>query len=363
VDPVRNPPDQISALYSGRQIRDYVLLLLTGVALYLCWLLASPFLPAIVWALALAVVAHPLQPRLERHVRTNLAALISVSAVVAVLLAPGAFVIHKVVDETSGGIAAIGWNMNSQALHAAAERYPHLAAGLAWMEERFDLNQELKRAAGTLAGQASMVVGGSIRIVTQFVLMLVTLFYFLRDRRKLLAFLSHLIPLAPNETEELFRRVSQTIYATLYGNVVVKLVQGTLGGLMFWILGLPAPALCGIAMALFATVPVVGASLIWAPAAVVLFLQGSWVKAIVLIVWGGLVVSLIDNVLYPLLVASELRFHTLGVLFSIFGGLIAFGLAGVVLGPVILASTVALLEIWRLRAGNNTREISVDFSP
>jgi predicted PurR-regulated permease PerM len=304
-----------------------------------------------------------LQARLERRMRVNLAALLSLLAVIAVLLAPGAFVIHKVIDEASSGVTLIGPNLNSTALHKAVERYPRAAGALQWVEERFDLNQELKRAAGTMAGQASQVVGGSVRIVTQFVLMLVTLFYFVRDGASLLTVLGRLIPLSPQETGELFRRVSRTIYATLYGNVVVKLVQGTLGGLMFWILGLPVPALCGIAMALFATVPVVGASLIWAPAAVVLLLQGSWVKAIVLIVWGGLVVSLIDNILYPLLVATELRFHTLGVLFSIFGGLIAFGLAGVVLGPVILASTVALLEIWRLRAENGVAAGEASISP
>jgi predicted PurR-regulated permease PerM len=148
----------------------------------------------------------------------------------------------------------------------------------------------------------------------------------------------------------LFSRVSETIHATLYGNVVVKIVQGVLGGAMFWFLDLPAPILCGIAMALCAMLPLVGTSLIWGPAAIYLLIEGSWVKAIVLAVGGSVVVSLIDNFLYPILIASELRIHTLGILLSILGGLLAFGLAGIVLGPVILASTLALLEVWRLRA-------------
>ena len=118
---------------------------------------------------------------------------------------------------------------------------------------------------------------------------------------------------------------------------------------MFWILGLPAPLLFGILMSLLAMLPVVGTSLVWGPAALVLIYQGNWIKAIILVAWGGLVISLIDNFLYPFLVATELRFHTLGVLFAVFGGLVAFGLAGVVLGPVILASTVALLEVWTQR--------------
>jgi predicted PurR-regulated permease PerM len=194
-----------------------------------------------------------------------------------------------------------------------------------------------------------------VQFVTQAAIMLVTLFYFLRDRHNLLGFIFRLAPLSSGESHELVRRVSETISATLYGNLVVKLVQGVLGGLMFWILGLPAPLLFGILMALLAMLPIVGTSLVWGPAAIVLLYQGSWVKAIVLVVWGGLVVSLIDNLLYPMLVATELRLHTLGVLFSVFGGLIAFGPAGFVLGPVILASAVALLEVWQLRTKNEIK--------
>jgi predicted PurR-regulated permease PerM len=210
-----------------------------------------------------------------------------------------------------------------------------MATAFQWLQARFDVNQELKRAAGLLAGHAPAVLSGSVQVVTQAAIMLVTLFYFLRDRRSLLGFLFRLAPLSSEESHELARRVSETISATLYGNLVVKLVQGVLGGLMFWILGLPAPLLFGMLMALLAMLPVVGTSLVWGPAAIVLLYQGSWVKAIVLIAWGGFVVSLIDN-----------------VLFAVFGGLVAFGLAGVVLGPVILASTIALLDIWQLRTKN-----------
>lgn len=102
-------------------------------------------------------------------------------------------------------------------------------------------------------------------------------------------------------------------------------------------------------MAFLALLPVVGTSLIWGPAAIWLFLQGSWIKAVVLLAWGGLVISLIDNLLYPILVAGEINFHTLGILLSVFGGLVAFGISGIVLGPVILASTLALLNLWQNR--------------
>ena len=344
-----NRSEPIAVNYSAKQVRNASFVFLTALGLYLCWLLAKPFLAAAAWALALAVVARPLHRRLERLLRPNLAALISIFVIVLILLAPGAFLIQQLADEARSGLAIAGENLNSTRLYEAAERYPSIAKALHWAQQRFDLDQEFRRAAGQLAGRASGVLGGSIRLVTNIVIMFVTLFYFLRDREKLLRLLSRLVPLSTAETDELFRRVSETIHATLYGNVIVKLVQGLLGGLMFWILGLPAPVVCGTAIALTAMIPIVGTSLIWGPAAIALLLQGSWMKAAVLILWGGLVVSLMDNLLYPILVASELRLHTLGVLFSIFGGLLAFGIAGAVLGPIILASTVALFEVWRLR--------------
>ncbi len=342
-------PQQTPGLYSGKRAPDVLLLLLTGAAFSICWVLAYPFLPAITWAFALAVMAHPLQVRLESKINTNLAASISLVAVVIILLAPGAFVVQKILEESKGVARLSAELLNSGRIHEVAEKSPMLKTLLVWIEENFDLNKELGAIVGALAGQASAVLGGSIRFVTQFTIMLVTLFYFLRDRRPLRDYVRLLLPLSPLETQELFDRVSATVHATLYGNIVVKMVQGLLGGGMFWALGLPAPVLAGLAMALFAMLPIVGTSIIWGPAVIALLVQGSYVKAIVLTLWGSLIISLLDNLLYPMLVGSELKIHTLGILFSVLGGLVIFGLAGVVVGPVILATTVALFDVWRLR--------------
>lgn len=349
-DPLLLVPERIAGPYSNRQVRDGALLLLTGIAVYLCWLLARPFLSGITWALALAVVAYPLHTRIERRFRPNLAALLSVVVIVAVVLAPLAFLIQRAIEEAGGSLGALGQNFGSSHLREMAKRYPAFMSAVDWIAARFNVDQELKRVAGASLSRASAVLGGSIRLATGCVVMLITLFYFLRDHSSLLQYLRRLVPLSQAETDQLFRRMSETIHATLYGNVVVKIVQGTLGGAMFWVLDLRAPVLGGMAMALCAMLPIVGTSFIWGPVAIVLLIQGSWVKAIVLAVWGTFVVGLIDNIIYPFLIANKLRTHTLGVLLSILGGLVAFGVSGVVLGPLILASTAALLEIWRLRA-------------
>jgi predicted PurR-regulated permease PerM len=157
------------------------------------------------------------------------------------------------------------------------------------------------------------------------------------------------VPLSEAESEEVFQRVVDTIYATIYGTLAVALAQGLLGGLMFWVLGLPSALLWGTVMTLLAIVPVLGAFIVWVPAALFLALVGSWGKAILLTVWGLGVVSLIDNLLYPILVGRRLRLHTLPVFIAIVGGILLLGSAGVILGPVILAVTLALVDIWRRR--------------
>ncbi|MCI0539005.1 MAG: AI-2E family transporter, partial [Verrucomicrobiales bacterium] len=193
------------------------------------------------------------------------------------------------------------------------------------------------------------VVKGSLKFAVQLLITFLVLFYFFRDHRPALEALRKILPLSHAEAGELFKDVDDTIYATIYGTLLVALIQGTLGGLMFWWLGLTAPLLWGIAMALLATVPILGAFVIWIPAAIYLALEGQWIKAVILTVWGTVVIGLIDNLLYPVFVGQRLRLHTLPVFISILGGLLLFGASGLILGPMTLAITLALLNVWRRR--------------
>jgi predicted PurR-regulated permease PerM len=162
-----------------------------------------------------------------------------------------------------------------------------------------------------------------------------------------------LLPLSNREAGEFVERVRSMIHATIYGTVVVAAVQGALGGLMFWTLEIPGALLWGVAMGLLAIIPVLGAFVIWIPAAIGLAAQGSWGKAVVLTVWGTVVVGLIDNLLYPVLVGKEMRLHTVPVFIAIVGGLFVFGASGLVLGPVVLAVTLACIDVLRRRTAGN----------
>ena len=190
-------------------------------------------------------------------------------------------------------------------------------------------------------------MAGTVSIATGILITLFLLFYFFRDGQELINSLRGLVPLSEREATEVFHRVHDTIGGIVYGTLIVALIQGALGGLMFWWLGLPGPILWGAVMAILAVLPLFGAAIVWVPAAAFLALEGDWTKALILVGWGSIVVALIDNVLYPLLVKDRLQLHAVPVFISIVGGLAFFGAAGIVLGPVVLAVAVVLLDIWR----------------
>ncbi len=172
------------------------------------------------------------------------------------------------------------------------------------------------------------------------------LFYFLRDRLAATVILTEWLPLTKLEAEQLLRRVVETVHAIVYGTLAVAAVQGTLGGLMFWVLGLSTPLLWGLVMGLLSIVPVLGAFIVWIPAALLLLLDGSWARGLILAAWCGLVVGSIDNVLRPMFVGNRLRLHTIPAFISIIGGLLLFGAPGFILGPLAATMTMLVVKFW-----------------
>ena len=229
------------------------------------------------------------------------------------------------------------------------EGHPRIESIVVWIDQEFDLPGLVQSGAAWMTTAATGLVRMSILHLVGMILTFYLLFYFLRDRSVALASLRSLSPLSTADMNRLFVDVFDTVHATVYGTFVVATVQGVLGGLMFWWLGLPAPVLWGLVMGLLAVVPVLGAFIIWIPAAVFLFLTGSEGKALVLALWGTIVVGGIDNVLYPLLVGNSLKMHTIIAFVSIVGGMIFFGAAGLILGPIVFTVTRVLLQIWRAR--------------
>lgn len=335
---------------SRTHVYTFVLMAVTVAGIYFCYRLAAPFFPALAWALALAVLFAPLQRWLESKVKyPNLAATISVVVVAVIVVVPATFVAERIIGEAAKGAETIKTMVESGAWRRALEANPRIMPVGHWIERQFDLPGMVNTATSWLTNSAASFVRGSVLQLIGMVLTFYMLFYFLRDRRAALESLRSLSPLSEANMTRLFDDVSDTVHATLYGTLVVAVVQGTLGGFMFWWLGLPAPLLWGIVMGLLAVVPVLGAFIIWIPAAILLIFEGGWEKALLLTLWGGIVVGGIDNLLYPMLVGRRLKMHTVLAFISIVGGLIVFGPSGLILGPVVFTVTRLLLEIWSRR--------------
>ena len=327
-----------------------VLIAATALAVYVCFRLAAPFFPALTWALALAVVTSPLYERIaERVKRPNLTAGLAVTSVAVILAAPGVFMAQRLVSQASGVVQAVKTHTESGQWRTMAESNPQVARALGWIEPHVDVRGVAEQAANAAASWLSSFVGGSLWMVVQLLITFFTLFYLFRDRHLMLRKVKSLVPLSEAETDTLFARVSDTTYATIYGSFVVSLSQGVLGGLMFWWLGLPAPLFWGSVMTLLALIPVLGAPVVWIPAAIFLALTGNEGRALILTAWGVVVVGSIDNLLYPILVGDKLRMHTLVVFFAVLGGLALFGASGLILGPVAVTITSLLIEVWQRR--------------
>ena len=335
---------------SRNHVQTLVLMLATILGIYLCFQLALPFLSVLLWALTLAVMFTPLQRWLESKFKhPNLAALISILIIGLIVITPTLLIGEQLLTQVVKGSQLVEAKLNSGEWRRIFEAEPQLAAIVTKLDQYINFPEMIKTLNEKLGNAAGAIVKGSIFQVIGLVLVFYMLFFLLRDRHWALKSITSLSPLSKAEMDKLFNQVGDTIHATVYGTFAIAAIQGTLGGLMFWWLDLPAPFLWGLVMSFLAIVPMLGASIVWMPAALFLALEGNWGSALLLIFWGMLIVGTIDNLLRPVFVGNRLKLHTILVFISVIGGLLQFGAAGIILGPVTLAVTIALLEIWDKR--------------
>lgn len=336
-------------------VQTLVLIAATAIGIYLCYRMAAPFLPALTGALTLAVLFTPMQHWFESKLKhPSLSALISILLIGAIVVVPAVLVGQTLVKQAAKGAELIETKVTLGEWRRSLQALPRIAPILEKVEQQLDLPTTVKDITTWLSLTAGSIVKGSVFQVIGVILTFYLLFFFLRDGRAALESIRSLSPLSKTEINQLFSRVHDTIFATIYGTLAVSAVQGVLGGLMFWALGLSAPLLWGVVMALLAVVPVLGAFIVWVPTVAFLALEGSWGKALILMLWGILVVGTIDNLLRPIMVGNRLKLHTVLAFISMVGGLILFGASGLILGPVVLTITMVLLEILTLRSATNS---------
>lgn len=324
----------------------------TAVAVVICLGLAAPFVPAITWALALAVVAHPIHAWIQKRLpgKPVLVSALATAVVTIGLLAPVVLIVQQLIQQTTSGLGQLQQTLESGSIKQQLESDNRTAAAYHWIEANFDLEKEVESLSNGFRQNVAGWIKGTAWTAMQLLITIFLLFFLFRDRVEALQALRSYLPLSRRESDALLERIRSMIHATIFGSLTVAGIQGVLGGLMFWILGLPGALLWGAVMGLCAIIPAVGTFVVWVPAAAFLAAQGRWGKALILALWGALVVSMIDNLLYPMLVGHEIRMHTALVFMSIAGGLALFGVSGLVLGPVALVTAIGLVDVLSRRA-------------
>lgn len=338
------------ALRDDRQRLSAALLVAVLVLLvYLVYRIFEPFLVPLAWAGVLVVVFYPWHTRFEKRWGPNRAAALSTLAVTLILILPVAFLAAKFVRE---GIDA------ARRIQAAFSegQIPWVQQGWDWVirqipgEHQADVatlaREGAERVATFLASRVGAVVRNVVGFVFDLFVMLFAMFYLFRDAGGFVRDLRRLLPFEERHREPIIRQARDLINASVTSSLIVAAVQGLLGGILFAALGLAAPVFWGVVMAFFSLLPLVGAWIVWVPAAGWLLVQGETVRAIILVAVGAGVVGTVDNFLRPMLIGNRTQLSGLVIFISVLGGIGFFGMLGVVLGPIVVATVASLIDVY-----------------
>jgi len=327
------------------------------ILMYLLYSILAPFLAPLVWAGAIGVITLPLYGILLNRCKgreITASALLTMAVVLAVILPlvglifaisrEAALVYQYLENATAGGGGfALGNILNHPAVLPWFERVRPLTSSL-----NLDLDAMLlpavKNGIAVMLNYSTGIVKNFFGFLFKLVLMVITLFFIYKDGTKFLQRFWLVVAIREGLRATIVATITRVLGAVMYGIVLTCLVQGVLGGVGFWAAGLPSPILFGALMAICALIPVIGTALIWLPGALYLLMQGQVIHGLLLIAWGVVIVSGIDNIIRPLFISGRAKLHILVIILGVLGGLLAFGITGVVAGPIILALVIVFFE-------------------
>ena len=330
------------------------------VLIYQIGIIFKPFLLPVLWAAILAHVTCPLHVRLTGLLKgreTVSAALLTVG-IMTVVVVPVVFLTFLFIQEAASAYDAVQAWVQSGGVKRLPAELAHLPLGGHMQEliarhitssgdlESF-LLQSSKALSGFVVEQAAGFAKNVFLLGANFLVVIVTLFFFFKDGKRLLNGLYQIIPLEDAHKNKIFSRLDQTITAVVKGMVITAIVQGLLAGLAYAILDVPVPVFLMALTIVLAPLPFGGTALIWGPVTAYLFWTGPMWKGVAMLAWGAGVVTTVDNVLRPMLIGQDTKLPVLFIFFSILGGLGAYGLIGLFLGPILLATLLTVIQIYR----------------
>ena len=344
--------------------REYILVslffLIAAVVFYLFYQLIVPFFAPMAWAAVFAILFFPLYERVLALIKSKgLSSLLVCILIIILIIGPVTYLFVALVSEAANAVTKVNAMIKSGELEQLlAFDFPWFDSVKEKLSQYYDLSkinldeivkQSIESVSGVILNQTSWLITNTTRLVFYFVLMIFTMYYFFKDGELIIHKTKRLMPLTENQISVTFKQLHDVVQATMYGGVVVALIQGLIGGILFACMGIPSPVFWGAIMAFLSVIPYVGAFIIYIPAGISLIIGGSYVKGIIVIVIGSVVISQIDNILRPFLISGRTSIHPLILFFAILGGIYIFGLLGIVLGPLIAAVFITLLKIFEFK--------------
>ncbi len=334
------------------KIRNYLFLGLLLIVTLLFLNLLRPFAYVIFWAAVLAAISYPAYKKINNRLEhPDLSAIITLSLILVVIIVPilmmGSLLISQSINtygefSRDGRIGAWIQDVANWLRDNPYTTSLHIDDAF-WTEKFASAAQNI---TGWLFDFAKRLTQNSFKFFGMFAIMSYTLFFFIRDGEKMLKRLMHLCPLGDKYEERLYAKFVATAGATIKGNLTVAVIQGTLGGILFALTGVPAPLIWAVIMTMLAIIPGIGTFLVWLPIGIVMLILGNVWQGVIILACGALLISTIDNFLRPILVGKTISLHPLTIFFSTLGGVIVFGPSGFVIGPIIASLVVAFWDIY-----------------
>ncbi len=318
---------------------------LIGMA-YLTMQIVRPFLAPLAWAAILAMSLRPIYLRFRVRLAKTNAALVTTLLAGLLIITPAVFLTAIIVQQTPAALAYVNGLSDTtpaQILTLWASLTARVPVPLP-PDPMALIAEGARNAATFLVGGAGSLVANVLGTLASLFVMLFALFFFLRDGKAIGGVIRQVLPFSEPERERLIDEASELVVASVGAGLTVAFVQGVIGGLVFWVLGLPAPAVWGAAIAVCSLLPVVGSTIVWVPVAAWLFFSGEVGRAVLMTGLCGLVLASVDNVLRPILLAGRTSASGLVVFIGLLGGVSAFGFVGIVLGPIVLVITGTLID-------------------
>ncbi|MBP1748609.1 MAG: hypothetical protein H6Q52_1148 [Deltaproteobacteria bacterium] len=342
-----------------------LIIILTALG-YLSYKIINPFLSPIMWAIVLSLVFYPVYAFILKRVKYKfLSALATLLIIILILIGPFSYFAYVLSQELinlvnhfqgqNGNVNVIQTLLSHPIVSSIVQKSLtvfHMTEQELYSTISASLVNFAKQSTGLIrSGFGNILAGGM-----NFILMLLSIFFFLEDGPTFIQKLENFMPFSRRQRSRLLKQTKDIVVSVIYGGIVVGMAQGLIGGVAFASLGIHSPVFWGLAIFGASFLPVVGSFIIWGPAVIYLLFEAMYLKAIILLIVGIVGIGSIDNILRPLIVRGKLKMPTIVIFFAIFGGVQVFGFIGLILGPLVLALFVSVFEIFRYSEEEGCRE-------